>query len=113
VALGPIRGIATDAAGNLLISVSQALQKVDARGALTTLVGLGNSGVEGSPSRVSGAAFGVAVDTAGNIYFSALGMVRRIVRANGLSRQAGHGVFHRRWRAGHSRYVEQPRGHRD
>ncbi|HSU66654.1 MAG TPA: hypothetical protein VLJ39_07270 [Tepidisphaeraceae bacterium] len=89
VALGPIRGIATDAAGNLLISVSQALQKVDARGALTTLVGLGNSGVEGSAPRVSGAAFGVAVDTVGNIYFSALGMVRRLDTMGNVTVVAG------------------------
>jgi hypothetical protein len=67
VALGPIRGVATDASGNLIISTTQALQKVDSGGALTTLVGLGGSGVEGPASRVSGAAFGVAADAAGNI----------------------------------------------
>src|SRR3954465_3995794 len=55
----------------------------------TPLVGLGNSGAEGPASRVSGAAFGVAVDTAGNIYFSALGVVRRLNAAGTVTVVAG------------------------
>lgn len=67
--------VAVDSAGNLFISAANRVHRVDAAtGILTTVVGNGEFGFSGdngpATSASLGAAFGVALDAAGNLYIS-------------------------------------------
>jgi trimeric autotransporter adhesin len=93
------RGVTVDATGNLYIADlgSQRLRKVDARnGLLITVAGDGSvdSHGDGGPALAAGLApYGVAVDTAGNLYVTDLfARIREVSAATGLiSTVAGDG----------------------
>jgi serine/threonine protein kinase, bacterial len=67
-------GVAVDSAGNLYVSdgAGHKIRKIDSSGKVTTLAGSGTSGsVDGQGTAASFASpFGVAVDSAGNLYVS-------------------------------------------
>ena len=86
------RGIAVDGSGNLFIAdyENSRIRRVDSRGIITTVAGVGNSGGstgDGQPAvktRLSGA-HDVAVDGSGNVYIAETGDNRiRRVDANGV-----------------------------
>ncbi len=70
------RGVAVDGAGNLYIAdtLNNRIRKVDSTGAITTIVGTGESGFGGDGGLASQAQLysprGVAVDGAGNLYIA-------------------------------------------
>jgi uncharacterized protein (TIGR03437 family) len=94
-------GLATDAAGNVYLAdrYNNRIRKVSTDGMITTVAGGGNpaSGIgDGGPAtsaRLSGP-YGVAADSAGNLYISDLGNGRiRKVSANGIiTTVAGNGT---------------------
>ncbi len=75
--LGPqVSGVARDARGNLYIADgdNQRIRKVDPTGVITTIAGTGTAGNSGNGGPAASAAVnapsGMAVDVAGNLYFS-------------------------------------------
>jgi len=87
-------GVALDAAGNLFIADNENLRirKVNAAGTITTVAGagLGGSMVDGIPATSAFIVpWGVAVDTAGNIYIDEGGCVRKVDAAGTITRVAG------------------------
>jgi uncharacterized protein (TIGR03437 family) len=72
---GNLYGVAVDAAGNLYITSNARIRKVDAvTGIISTIAGTGTAGFSGDGGLASLAAINgaqsIAVDTAGNVYFS-------------------------------------------
>jgi uncharacterized protein (TIGR03437 family) len=92
--------VAADATGNLYISdsINQRIRKIDTQGIITTFAGNGTQGFsgDGGPATQARLALpqGVAVDTAGNVYFADAGNARvRKVDTNGIiSTVAGNGT---------------------
>ncbi len=71
-AIGSPVGIAVDSRGDLYISASARVRKVDVSGTITTVAGTGSSGYTGDGGLASAATFrspyGLAVDASGNVY---------------------------------------------
>ena len=102
---GPVN-VATDAAGNVYVSdlINARIRKIDAfTGIITTVAGRGVTGPDDSYSGDGGPAtaatiygsYGVAVDTAGNIYIADAGnsRIRKVNTAGIITTIAGTGVF--------------------
>jgi sugar lactone lactonase YvrE len=93
-------GIAFDAGGNLLIADAtyHVIRKVDSRGVITTIAGNGRAGSTGDGGPASQASVqgpeGIAVDAAGNIYFTErmASRVRRISPDGLIGSFAGTGT---------------------
>ena len=92
------RGVAVDGAGNLYISTSGYIRKVDATGVITTVAGTaGRSGYSGDGGPATAAQLyspsGVAVDGAGNLYIADTGnqRIRKVDAAGAISTVAGSG----------------------
>ncbi len=98
--LGNIQGIAVDRLGNTYLSDTDhnLIRKIDAKGIITTLAGVGAAGFSGDGGPASAASvnlpYGVAADLAGNVYIADLGnqRVRRIAPDGTMSTFAGTGV---------------------
>lgn len=96
-------GVAVDASGNLYIADfgNNRIRKVDAGGTITTVAGNGDAGGygDGGPATSAGlwAPRGVAVDTAGNLYFadSEDFVIRRVDTSGIITSVAGH--LRRNW----------------
>lgn len=96
---GPM-GLAVDGAGNLFIADinNDRIRKVTAAGTISTVAGNGSVGFSGdggpATSAELNAPFGVAVDTAGNLYIADTGnyRIRKVTPAGTISTIAGTGV---------------------
>ena len=95
-------GVAVDSAGNLYIadSANNRIRRVDAFGAITTVAGTRESGYSGDGGPAVEAALNnpadVAVDGAGNLYFTDGSRIRRVDRSGTIATIAGlweHGNF--------------------
>lgn len=98
--LGNIQGIALDRLGNAFLSDTDhnLIRKIDARGIVTTIAGVGAAGFNGDGGPASAAVlnlpYGVAADLTGNVFIADLGnqRVRRIAPDGTMSTYAGTGV---------------------
>jgi uncharacterized protein (TIGR03437 family) len=98
--LGNIQGIALDRLGNAYLSDTDhnLIRKIDAKGIITTIAGVGAAGFSGdggpAPAAALNLPYGVAADLAGNVYIADLGnqRVRRIAPDGTMSTVAGTGV---------------------
>jgi uncharacterized protein (TIGR03437 family) len=96
---GP-QGLAVDSAGNLYIADTQnhRVRKVATNGTISTVAGSGTAGFGGDGAAAASAQlnapFGVAVDTAGNLYIAEFGnnRVRKVSTNGNISTIAGNGV---------------------
>ena len=76
------QGVAVDAAGNLFISdfVNNRIRKVSPDGIIRTIAGDGSPGYSGDGRAATHASisgpFSIAVDSAGNVYFTSAGVIR-------------------------------------
>ena len=99
-ALGPVRGVAVDAAGNVFMSLSlyNSVVRLDAKtGSLTQVAGNGTYGYSGDNGPAANAQLfdprGLAVDAAGNLYVADTGNLRIRKVSNGvISTLAGNGM---------------------
>ena len=91
-------GIAIDGAGNLYIadSSNSRIRKVSPSGIITTFAGNGNVVSAGDGGAASSAAVGepggVVADSAGNIYLTDRGRIRKVNTAGVISTIAGYGA---------------------
>jgi hypothetical protein len=93
-------GVAVDGAGNVYIADlnNHRIRKVDTAGVITTFAGTGTAGFTGDTGQATAArintAFGVAVDSAGNVYIADTGnqRVRKVDTAGVITTIAGTGV---------------------
>jgi len=92
--------VAVDSAGNLFIAdtLNRRIRKVATGGTITTVAGSSNVGFSGDGGKATEASIilpvGVAVDTAGNIYFSDISsnVVRKVGTDGNISTFAGNGT---------------------
>ncbi|HEV7224755.1 MAG TPA: DUF4214 domain-containing protein [Pirellulales bacterium] len=98
--LGQPFGIAADSAGDLFIAVDNRVREViHATGVITTVAGNGTGGFsgDGGPATAAGLSlpFGIAVDSAGDLFISDLGArVREVNHATGIiTTVAGNGTY--------------------
>src|ERR1039457_5551494 len=93
-------GIAVDASGNVFVADRDAsvVRKISGNGTITTVAGTGTAGFSGAGGAASSAQingpFGVAVDSAGNLYIADTGneAVRKVSPAGVMSTVAGTGT---------------------
>jgi uncharacterized protein (TIGR03437 family) len=90
-------GVAVDSAGNLYVANGSTVRKVTPGGAITTVAGTGISGYSGDNGPATSAqlndAFGVAVDSTGNVYIADMFNSRvRKVSGGVITTVAGTGV---------------------
>ncbi len=92
-------GIAADRLGNIYIADNGnfRIRKINAAGIITTIAGTGISGSLGDGGAATAARIfgpdGIAVDTAGNVYISSPGAIRKVDAATGIiTRVAGDGT---------------------
>ena len=96
--LGPVGGIAVDAAGNVYFGASDRICKVGADGVLRVIAGNGTYGYSGDGGQALAATIaipeGIAPDTSGAIYFSDWGhhVVRKIGADGVVTTVAGTGA---------------------
>ena len=113
--------VAADSAGNLYIAdtYNYVIRKVTPGGTITTVAGTGNFGYTGDGGQATSATldvcYGVAVDTAGNIYIADTGnnRIRKVTVATGvITTVAGNGASGYYGDAGPatSAYLNQPYG---
>ena len=94
--LGDLIGdIAADAAGNLYVSGSGRVRRVDSAGTITTVAGTGVVGFSGdggpaTAAKISGGS--LATDAAGNLYIGEDGRIRKVDSAGIITTIAGTGV---------------------
>jgi sugar lactone lactonase YvrE len=94
-------GVALDSAGNLFIAdtESQRIRKVTKTGIISTVAGSGIKGYNGDEGPATAAQlnkpFGVAVDSAGNLYIADTGndLIRKVTRKGIISTMAGGGTI--------------------
>ena len=97
---GP-RGLVVDSAGNLFIADTgnYRIRRVDPSGTITTIAGTGESGYSGDGGPAARAqlalAYGVAVDSAGNLYITDTGnyRIRRVDPSGIITTIAGTGEY--------------------
>ncbi|HEY7392663.1 MAG TPA: hypothetical protein VH640_29345 [Bryobacteraceae bacterium] len=97
--LGTANGVAVDATGNIYLSDTDnhLVRKIDTRGKISTLAGTCTAGFSGDGGPATAAQlnepYGVAVDTAGNVYVADYGnnRVRRIATDGTITTVAGNG----------------------
>ena len=95
------RGVAVDSAGNVYIADAgnRLIRKVDSTGTITTIAGTGEFGFsgDGGPAAAARLAFpyGVAVDSAGNVYIADTGnqRIRKVDSTGTITTIAGSGEF--------------------
>lgn len=95
-----IEGVALDARGNLYIADSDnhRVRRVSPGGTITTVAGTGHAGFSGDGGAAAAAQlntpYGIAVDSAGNLYIADLGnaRVRRVAADGSISTIAGGGT---------------------
>ena len=91
--------LAVDARGTLYIADSNnyRIRKVTAAGIITTAAGTGTAGYSGDGGPATSAAltypYGLAIDTAGNLYVGLYNYVRKISAAGVISTVAGNGGY--------------------
>jgi len=98
--IGNIQGVALDRLGNTYLSDTDhsLVRKIDAKGIITTIAGIGAPGFSGdggpAATAVLNMPYGIAADLAGNVYIADLGnqRVRRIAADGTMSTVAGTGV---------------------
>jgi uncharacterized protein (TIGR03437 family) len=98
--IGAIQGIAVDAAGNFYLSDTDhhRVRKVSSSGIISTVAGTGIAGFSGDGGIATAAQlnlpYGLAVDTAGNLYIADLGnnRIRRVAVDGKISTYAGGGT---------------------
>jgi hypothetical protein len=87
-------GVAVDASGNVFIADTTSIRKIDSTGVISTIAGQGydpiSDGIPANQSQTPGA-IGIAVDSAGNVYYTepAIGRVRKISAAGIINTVAG------------------------
>ena len=94
------RGVAVDTSGNLFIAdiYNNRIRKVSASGIITTVAGNGTTGFSGDGGPAISAAldfpYGIAVDTAGNLFFTDYGnnRVRKVSASGTITTVAGNGT---------------------
>ena len=94
-------GVAVDSAGNVYIadSSNRRIRKIDSTGTITTIAGTGEFGFsgDGGPAVEAelGSPYGVAVDSAGNVYIadSSNQRIRKVDSTGTITTIAGTGVF--------------------
>lgn len=92
----PAGGVAADHLGNIFIVdiMNARVRKVNASGVISTVAGTGVPGFSGDGGPATAAsvsAYGVAVDSAGNLYIATGARVRRVARDGTISTVAGDG----------------------
>jgi uncharacterized protein (TIGR03437 family) len=93
-------GVAVDGAGNVYIadSLGSRIRKVDTTGIISTVAGVGMAGYSGDGGLAAAASIGVplgiAIDTAGNLYFNDYtnGRIRKVDTAGIITTVAGNGM---------------------
>jgi trimeric autotransporter adhesin len=91
-------GVAVDSAGNIYILANYRIRKVSSSGIITTIVGTGSGGFAGDGGFATSAqvnnAFGIAVDSAGNLFIADTNNNRiRVVSTSGIiTTVAGNGI---------------------
>jgi uncharacterized protein (TIGR03437 family) len=98
--IGNIQGVAMDRLGNIFLSDTDRnlVRKIDAKGLITTIAGVGVAGFSGDGGPAASAAlnlpYGLAADLSGNVYIADLGnqRVRRVAPDGSISTVAGTGV---------------------
>ena len=98
--IGAIQGVALDSAGNLYLSDSDhhRIRKVSTAGIIVTIAGNGTAGFTGDAGPATAAQlnlpYGIAVDSAGNLYIADLGnsRIRRVSPDGIISTYAGGGA---------------------
>src|SRR5208282_1269376 len=94
-------GVAVDSAGNLYIadSSNNRIRKVDANGIITTVAGSDTFGYSGDGGPATSAElyvpYGVAVDSAGNLYIADINnnRIRKVDASGIITTVAGNGTF--------------------
>jgi sugar lactone lactonase YvrE len=96
-AVGPFRALATDAIGNIYFTTVGKIYKVSTAGILTQIAGGGTLTAEGSPALGSSiqASHGLAIDVAGNIYFSEQSnhKIKKISTSGNITTYVGTGAM--------------------
>ena len=98
--IGPIQGLALDRLGNFYLSDTDhhRVRKVSANGVIANVAGTGEAGFGGDGGPATAAQlnlpYGLAADTAGNLYIADLGnnRVRRVAADGTITTVAGSGV---------------------
>ncbi len=92
------QALALDSAGNLYVAdtFNFRVRKIDAKGNVTTVAGIGSSGYSGDGGPAGSAQLkaptGLAVDAAGNLYISDLNRVRKVSTTGIITTIAGNGI---------------------
>jgi uncharacterized protein (TIGR03437 family) len=86
-------GLAVDGAGNLFIATGNGIRRVSPSGIIVTVAGGGSELGDGGPAADAQLnAYGVAVDTAGNLFVAGGSRIRKISAAGIITTIAGNGV---------------------
>jgi uncharacterized protein (TIGR03437 family) len=87
-------GLAVDGAGNVFIATGNRIRRVSLSGVIVTVAGGGTGGLgDGGPATDSALnAYGVAVDTAGNLFVAGGSRIRKISSVGIITTIAGNGV---------------------
>jgi sugar lactone lactonase YvrE len=99
--IGDSRGVAVDAANNIYIADSRnaSIRKVTPEGIISTVAGAGSAGYTGDDGPATSVKlnkpYGVAVDTAGNVYIADTGnyRIRKVTSEGIITTVAGNGSY--------------------
>lgn len=98
VSLSSVYGVALDSVGNLYLSESSRVRKVDSNGIITTVAGTGSSGYSGNGGAATSASlslpYGIAIDPADNLFIadSSNNAVRKVDASGIITTVAGTGA---------------------